>query len=127
MPLMKVKAALICLVLIFQVSFLNSCSKNIGQIITTDLKQVIEIKTGDLLIVNLGSFGDEEGAWIFTSPKNAMVSKVERQANSSAINYQYLPLDRYTGKDSVTLILNRYSDGAGSGVNDTTKICIIVR
>jgi hypothetical protein len=56
-----------------------------------------------------------------------MISKVQRQANSGAIKYQYLSLDRFAGKDSVTLILNRYSDGAGSGVNDTTKIHIIVR
>lgn len=126
-PGMKTKASLIYLFLLFQVSFLSSCSKNNGQIITTDLKQIIEIKSGDLLIVNLGSFGDEEGAWILTSPMNAKESKVLRQVNSSSIQYQYSPLDNFAGKDSVTLILNRGSDGASSGLNDTTKIRIIVR
>jgi hypothetical protein len=124
---MKTKAILIYLGLLFQVSFLISCSKNNEHLATTDLKQVIEIKTGDLLIVNLGKFGDEESAWILPTPKNAKESKVQRQVNSSAIQYQYFPLDHFVGKDSVTLILNRGSDGASSGVNDTTKIRIIVR
>jgi hypothetical protein len=124
---MKTKSVLIYLVLFFQVLFLISCSKNNEQIITTDLKQIIEIKTGELLIVNLGNFGDEEGAWILTAPKNAKESKIQRQINSNSIKYQYYPLDHFVGKDSVTLILNRGSDGASSGVNDTTKIEIIVR
>jgi hypothetical protein len=124
---MKTKAVLIYLVLFLQVSFLISCSKNNEQIITTDLKQVIEIKTGDLLIVNLGNFGDEEGVWILTNPKNAKESKIQHQVNSSSIQYKYFPLDNFVGKDSVTLILNRGSNGASSGVNDTTKILIIVR
>ena len=124
---MKIKSFLIYLVLFVQVSFLISCSKNNEHLVTTGLKQVIEIKTGDLLIVNLGNFGDEEGAWILTTPKNAKESKVQRQVNSDAIQYQYFPLDHFVGKDSVTLILNRVSDGAISGVSDTTKIRIIVR
>lgn len=124
---MKSKSFLIYLVLFFQISFLIACSKNNEHLITTDLKQVIEIKTGDLLIVNLGNFGDEEGSWILTTPKNAKESKIQRQVNSSAIQYQYFPLDHFVGKDSVTLILNRGSNGASSGVNDTTKIHIIVR
>jgi hypothetical protein len=123
---METKAVLIYLILFFQVLFLTSCSKNKDKIITTDLKQTIEIKTGDLLIVNLGNFGDEESAWILTTPKNAKGSKVQRHVNSSVIQYQYLPLDHFIGKDSVTLILNRGSNGASSGVNDTTKIQIIV-
>ena len=124
---MKTKSVLIYSVLFFQVLFLISCTKNNGHLITTDLKQVIEIKSGDLLIVNLGNFGDEEGAWILTTPKNAKESKIQRQVNASSIQYQYFPLDNYVGKDSVTLILNRGSNGASSGVNDTTKISIIVR
>jgi hypothetical protein len=124
---MKIKSVLIYSVLFFQVLFLISCTKNNGHLITTDLKQVIEIKSGDLLIVNLGNFGDEEGAWILTTPKNAKESKLQRQVNSSLIQYQYFPLDNFVGKDSVTLILNRGSNGVSSGVNDTTKISIIVR
>ena len=124
---MKTKSVFIYSVLFFQVLFLISCTKNNGHLITTDLKQVIEIKHGDLLIVNLGNFGDEEGAWILTIPKNAKESKIQRQVNSSSIQYQYFPLDNYVGKDSVTLVLNRGSNGASSGVNDTTKISIIVR
>ena len=124
---MKTKSVLIYLVLFFQVSFLISCSKNNEHLINTDLKQLIEIKTGDLLIVNLGNFGDEEGAWILTTPKNAKESNILRQVNSSSIQYKYFPLDNFVGKDSVTLILNRGSNGASSGVNDTTKILIVVR
>ena len=124
---MKTKSVLIYSILFFQALFLISCTKNNGHLITTDLKQVIEIKHGDLLIVNLGNFGDEEGAWILTTPKNAKESKIQRQVNSSSIQYQYFPLDNFVGKDSVTLVLNRGSNGASSGVNDTTKISIIVR
>jgi hypothetical protein len=124
---MKTKAVLIYLVLFFQISFLISCSKDNEHLINTDLKQLIQIKTGDLLIVNLGNFGDEEGAWILNTPKNAKESKIQRQVNSSSIQYQYFPQDNFVGKDSVTLILNRGSNGASSGVNDTTKILILVR
>jgi hypothetical protein len=124
---MKTKPVLICLVLFFQVSFLISCSKNNEHLLTSDLKQIIEIKAGDLLVVNLGNFGDEEGAWILTPPINAKESKIQRQVNSSLIQYQYFPLDNFVGKDSVTLILNQGSNGASSGVNDMTKISIIVR
>lgn len=125
--MMKIRSVLIYMVIFSQGVFLISCSKNNEHLITTDLKQVIEIKTGDLLIVNLGNFGDEEGAWILTTPKNAKESKIQRPLNSSAIQYKYLPQDHFAGKDSVTLILNRGSIGAGSGVNDTTKIRILIR
>jgi hypothetical protein len=124
---MKPKIVFIYLAILFQVLFLISCSRNNDHLIRTDLKKIIEIKSGDLLIVNLGNFGDEEGAWILTPPKNAKVSEVQRQVNTSAIQYQYFPLDHFAGKDSVTLILNRSSDGSGPGVNDTTKISIFVK
>jgi hypothetical protein len=124
---MKPTTILISLVIFFQVSFLISCSKKSEHIINSDLKQTIEINTGDLLIVNLGNFGDEEGASILTTPKNAKLSKIQRQENSNAIEYQYSPKDDYVGTDSVSLILNRGSNGASSGVNDTTQILIIVK
>jgi hypothetical protein len=104
-----------------------SCSKKNENLLRTDLKEVIEIKAGDQLVVNLGSFGDEEGAWILTDAKNSKESKVQRLTSSNVIEYQYAPLDQFVGKDSVTLILNRGSDGASSGLYDTTKIQIIVR
>ena len=124
---MKTKSILIYLALFLQVSFLISCTKKNENIVTTDLKQVIEIRTGDLLVVTLGNFGDEEGAWILTAPKNAKESKIQHQVNSNTLQYKYIPLDLFVGKDSVTLIINRGSDGSSSGVNDTTKIQIIVR
>lgn len=123
---MKSKSVKMCLALLPLISFIISCSENSEHLVTTDLKQVIEIKTGDLLIVNLGNFGDEEGATILSAPKNARESKLQRQDNSGAIYYHYSPLDHFFGRDSVKLILNKGSDGAGSGVNDTTNIRIIV-
>lgn len=89
---MKTKLVLIYLVLLFQIFGIIACSKKSGHLVTSDLKQVIEIKTGDLLIVNLGNFGDEEGASILSAPKNAKESKLQRQVNSSTIQYQYSPL-----------------------------------
>jgi hypothetical protein len=124
---MKTKAVFIYLAILFQVIFLISCSKNNDHLITTDLKERIEINSGDQLIVNLGNFGDEEGVLILTAPKNAKESKLQRQVNSSTIQYQYLPIDNFVGEDSVTLILNRGSDGASIGTTDTTKISIIVK
>jgi hypothetical protein len=124
---MKTKAVLIYLALLSQVIFLISCSKSNDHLITTDLKERIEINSGDQLIVNLGNFGDEEGVLILTAPRNAKESKLQRQVNSITIQYQYLPLDNFVGEDSVTLILSRGSDGASSATNDTTKISIIVK
>ena len=117
---------LIQLFILFSFSFLTSCSKNNGQVINSDIKQVININTGDILKVNLGNFGDEEGAGIFKNPAHAKISKTYRQVNSSSIIYEYSPFDKFVGKDTVTLLLNRGSDGTQSGVIDTTKICIVV-
>lgn len=109
---------------------LFSCSKNNdkekGQVINSSIQRQIEISVGDTLRVNLGNFGDEEGAWIFKNPQNAKISKTYRQMTSSSIIYEYFPMDKFIGKDTVSLILNRGSDGASSGTSDTIKICIIV-
>ena len=108
-----------------------SCSKNddstIGRVVNENIQQVININNGDTLKVTLGSFGDEEGAWIFKNPQNAKVSKVYRQVNSGLVLYEYYPNDSFIGKDTVELILNRGSDGASLGINDTTRICITVK
>ena len=108
-----------------------SCSKNDdktnGKVINESIQQVINISYGDTLKVNLGSFGDEEGAWIFKNPQNAKVSKLYRQINSGEVLYEYFPKDNFIGKDTVELVLNRGSDGASLGINDTTRICITVK
>jgi hypothetical protein len=123
---MKTNTVLIYLFMFFGLSILISCSKNNGQVINSNIQQVIEINTGDVLKVNLGNFGDEEGAGIFKNPSHAKTSKTYRQLNSSSIIYEYSPLDKFIGRDTVTLVLNRGSDGAHPGVTDTTRICIIV-
>lgn len=120
------RTLLIQLLILFSILFLTSCSKNNGQVRNSDIQQVININTGDILKVNLGNFGDEEGAGIFKNPVHAKISKTYRQVNSSSIIYEYSPFDKFVGKDTVTLLLNRGSDGAHSGVIDTTKICIVV-
>lgn len=117
---------LIQIFILLGISFLTSCSKNNGQVINSDIKQVIIINTGDILKVNLGNFGDEESAGIFKNPTHAKTSITYRQSNSSSIIYEYFPNDKFIGKDTVVLILYRGSDGAHSGLSDTTKICIIV-
>ena len=114
------------LFILFCFSLLTSCTKNNEQIINSDIKQVININTGDILKVNLGSFGDEEGASIFKNPVHAKINKTYRQVNSSSIIYENSPVDKFVGNDTVTLLLNRGSDGARYGVIDTTKICITV-
>lgn len=108
-----------------------SCSKkdekNNGRTINTPIQKEIQINGSDTLKINLGSFGDEEGAWIYKYPRNAKVSKIFRQINSGLVLYEYLPSDNFIGKDSVVLIFNRGSNGASAGINDTTGICIIVK
>ena len=120
------RTLLIQLFILFSFSFLTSCSKNNGQVINSDIQQVININSGDILKVNLGNFGDEEGAGIFKNPAHAKTSKTYRQINSSSIIYEYSPFDKFVGNDTVTLLLFRGSDGAHLGVIDTTKICIVV-
>ena len=127
---MKKKTFKIRLILFTCLLFLISCSKNNdninGHIINEFIQQEFEIKTGDTLKVNLGNFGDEEGAWIYKNPQNAKVSKTYRQLNASSVIYEYVPINMFVGKDTVTLIFNRGSDGASPGRNDTTIISIIV-
>jgi len=123
---MKTKTVKLMTVLFTGLTLLFSCTKNTGHIINSDIKQEFEINSGDILKVNLGSFGDEEGATIFKNPLYAKVSKLNRQINSSSILYEYIPQDNFVGKDSVILILNRGSDGASPDRNDTTIIRITV-
>jgi len=128
---MKTSTIITRLLSTFLVIFLVSCSKNNdktnGQVLISTIQPIIEINTGDTLKVNLGNFGDEEGAFIYKNPINAKVSMVYRELASSSILYEYFPLDNFIGTDVVTLILNKASDGASSGINDTIKISIIVR
>jgi len=109
---------------------LVSCSKSNerlnGNVIHTEIQNQIEIRTGEKLIVNLGNFGDEEGAWITVNPRNAKISTVIRLINTNSIIYEYIPADSFVGKDTVGLIINRGSDGANSGVNNSARICINV-
>jgi len=95
-------------------------------VIHTEIQNQIEIRTGETLIVNLGNFGDEEGAWITVNPRNAKISTVIRLINTNSIIYEYIPADSFVGKDTVGLIINRGSDGANSGVNNSARICINV-
>ncbi len=118
---------------IFLISLLLlvSCSEkedvsNAG-IVESIIVKEIQISEGDTLRIDLGNFGDEEGAWIFEAPHFAKLSKVYRKLSSSSIVYEYSPLDNFKGKDRVGLILNRGSDGASQGINDTTRICIITQ
>ena len=124
---MKTIAVRILSVLFCELSFLVSCSKDTGRTISSEIRQEITIKTEDFLIINLGIFGDEEVAWILKDALNARVSKVYRAAFSGSVFYDYLPIDKFVGIDSVIIILNRGSDGAGPGINDTTKIRINVK
>lgn len=124
---MNIKSCLIFLVILLQAFILASCTKQKDNIVITDLKPVIEIKSGNSLIVNLGNFGDEEGVWILNAPKNAKESKIQHRINSSAIEYLYIPLEQFVGKDSVTLLINHDSDGSvGSGVTNTVEINVVV-
>lgn len=121
---MKTKLAFLISILM-----IISCSKKDDltseNIVNSTVQQEIKIKNGDILKINLGNFGDEEGAWIFEEPQNAKVSKILRELSGCSIFYEYSPLDNFIGKDTVGLILNRGSDGASLGINDTTRICII--
>jgi len=109
---------------------LASCSKSNeafnGNVIHTAIQNQIDIRTGETLIVNLGNFGDEEGAWIISNPRNAKISTIVRLINTNSIIYEYIPSDNFVGKDTVGLILNHGSDGANSGVNNSARICINV-
>ena len=121
---MKTKLAFLISILM-----IIACSKKDDltseNIVNSTVQQEIKIKNGDILKINLGNFGDEEGAWIFEEPQNAKVSKILRELSNSSIFYEYSPLDNFIGKDTVGLILNRGSDGPIMGINDTTRICII--
>jgi hypothetical protein len=128
---MKTRTVLFRLIILSGLLLLISCSKNNYKtnehIINAIIQPDIVISSGDTLKVNLGTFGDEEGAGIFKNPRNAIVSKIYRQSNSTSIIYEYFPNDNFIGKDTAALILYRGSDGAHPGMSDTSKICITVK
>ena len=117
------------LTILISIVLLISCSKKDDlineEIVNSSIQQEILIKNGETLRIDLGNFGDEEGALIFENAHNAKLSRLYREQSSSLITYEYSPLDNFTGIDTVGLILNRGSDGASFGFNDTMRICII--
>jgi len=119
------------LILLISIVFLIACSEkengNNARIVESEIQQEIQINMGDTLRIDLGNFGDEEGAWIFEAPQFAKISKIYRELSSSTMIYEYSPFDHFIGRDTVGLILNRGSDGASQGINDTTRICIITQ
>lgn len=117
------------ILLLVLVLFLFSCEEKISSENETknfESGQTISILQGDTAKINLGSFGDEEGAWIFQAPKNAQYSHLFRDLPISTIYYQYASMVPFTGHDTVGIVLNRGSDGASPGVNDSILICFIV-
>ena len=130
-PPMKTKSVLFRLIILSGLLLLISCSKNNDKtnehIKNAIIQPEIVISIGDTLKVDLGTFGDEEGAGIYKNPRNAKVSKIFRQSNSTSIIYEYFPNYKFIGKDTVNLILYRGSDGAHPGLSDTSKICITVK
>ena len=77
--------------------------------------------------INLGNFGDEEGAAIHKPALHAELSRLVRKINSGNIEYQYLPVQGFKGTETVELILNQGSDGASAGKNGTLVISIVVK
>jgi hypothetical protein len=127
---MKYGAYMKQLFLFIVLLILVSCSKinegfN-GKVVHTAIQNQIEIRTGETLIVNLGNFGDEEGVSIISDARKAKISTVIRMINSNSIIYEYIPTDSFVGKDSVGLLINRGSDGAGAGMTETARIQINV-
>lgn len=122
------------LILLSGIVFLISCSKNevhvnedslVEKNVSMQKSQLIEINNGDTLKVNLGHFGDEEGAWIFENPAHALYDTIYRAFDFATVYYEYSPNENFSGRDTVGLILNRGSDGASPGINDTIRICIV--
>ena len=75
---------------------------------------------------NLGSFGDEEGAYIFGFPEHAKTCQIIiRQPEERTLFYT--PIDSFVGTDTVIVVTERGSDGASeSSAVDTVKIVIHV-
>jgi hypothetical protein len=67
--------------------------------------------------LDLGSFGDEEGAIIQQQAVHYSISSVER--TTSTANYRYQPATDFTGDDVVIIKSSRGSNGAGTGSNLT--------
>ena len=91
------------------------------------IDSTIQVNINDTARINLGSFGDEEGAWLFLNPKNARYSEILRDLTLSYVYYEYAPQQTFTGSDTVGIILNRGSDGASQGVNDSLRICFVIQ
>ena len=126
----SVKTLMICFSLFILLCNLSSCEADKDdmtneKIVNSTIQQEIQIKSGETLRIDLGNFGDEEGAWIFENPKNVKLSKLYRELISSSVFYEYCPFDNFVGSDTVGLVLNRGSDGSSLGLHDTTRICII--
>ena len=111
-------------ILFILTGMLGSCTKKNDTIVE---KVYYMAFSGDTLKINLGNFGDEEGATISQIPVHAKLSRLVREFNSGSIVYQYLPEYGYTGTEIVGIILNRGSDGASAGRKDKLLISIVVK
>lgn len=84
------------------------------------------VESGETFEHDLGSFGDEEGAFIHEEPEHAKLSDLERVDYTQVI-YRYEAEDGFTGEDYVELRSERGSDGASENTDiRITKIEITV-
>tara|TARA_Y100001954_G_C15413038_1_gene408433 strand:- start:70 stop:429 length:360 start_codon:yes stop_codon:yes gene_type:complete len=97
--------------LFFTISVLliSACKRDIINNESDFLNQ--EISNTDTLIYILGSFGDEEGAWIVEQAKNYEISEIARDLNTSEINYFYKANSNFIGLDTVVIRSERGSNG----------------
>jgi hypothetical protein len=71
----------------------------------------VELKNTETYKVDLGGFGDEEGASVITQAVNFEISNTERTPNGG-VAYYYKPKASFTGTDFTVVGIYRGSDGA---------------
>lgn len=104
-------------ILLMVFAFFISCSSDDNNSDGEIIKVNTTISTSEIYTYNLGSFGDEEGAFIEKQAENFEISKLERNFPSGEIIYTYKPQSGFTGTDYVELKTSRGSNGASPNTN----------
>lgn len=104
-------------ILLMVFSCFISCSSDDNQSDGEIIKVTATISTSEIYTYNLGSFGDEEGAYIEKQAENFEISKLERNFPSGEIIYTYKPKSGFIGTDYVELKISKGSTGASLNTN----------
>ena len=107
---------------------MQSCQKDVQLTEKVNTKEIAidtTISSGSSYALNLASFGDEgDVATIIKQAAHSSISRIENETDMFTSFYHYIPSEKITGKDEVTLSIKHYPHGSEVASSDSTLIYI---